>query len=100
MGKCGSWDGGKRRGGMRQAERRERLKAGREAVLAQVKEMAEELEAEQFFERLELMIDQIRKDLELIPDPEFREELREVFREVIDYALALKLEPVLESKAM
>jgi hypothetical protein len=75
-----------------------KLDVGKQAVFAQVKEMAEELDAEQFFARLEEMIDQVRRDLELIPEPGFREELREVFKEVITYALSLKLGDVIGEK--
>jgi len=77
---------------MSQVARTQRQALNRDLVLAQVREMAEELDAEEFFQSLEAMIDQVRKDLELIPEPEFRAELRELFREVIDYALSVKLE--------
>lgn len=80
-------------------EKARRMNAGREAVFAQVRQMAEELDAEQFFARLEGLIDQVRVDLDMVPEPEFREELRDIFREVIDYALSLKLEGLFVEKA-
>ncbi len=83
---------------MRQAARTARRARGKELVLAQVREMAEDLDHEQFFLRLEDMIDQVRKDLELIPETEFREELREIFKEVIDYALSVKLKDAFSPK--
>ncbi len=73
---------------------------GRELILAEVREMAEVLDHEQFFLRLEQMIDQVRKDLELVPEAEFREELREIFKEVIDYALSVKLKDAFTPKIM
>jgi hypothetical protein len=77
----------------------ERLSLGREAVFAQVKSMADEMEAEQFFLRLEDLIDQIRVDLDLVPDPALRAQLRELFREAVDYAVSLKLSDLLLEKA-
>jgi hypothetical protein len=84
---------------MRQKERARQMNLGRDVVFAQVKQMAEELDAEQFFARLEGLIDQLRVDLDMVPDPKFREELRDLFREVIDYALGLKLEDVFAQRA-
>jgi len=84
---------------MLKKERARQLNLGRDAVFAQVRQMAEELDAEQFFARLESLIDQVRVDLDMIPEPEFRDELRDIFREVIDYALSLKLEDVFVEKA-
>jgi len=75
------------------------MSLGRDAVFAQVRQMAEELDAEQFFARLESLIDQVRVDLDMIPEPAFREELRDIFRELIDYALSLKLEDIFVEKA-
>jgi len=84
---------------MTEGAKMRKLSLGRKAVFNQVRQMAEEMNCEQFFDQLETMIDQVRRDLELVPDPEFREQLREVFREVIDYALSLKLEDAFIDKA-
>jgi hypothetical protein len=84
---------------MTEEEKTQKLTLGKKTVFNQVRQMAEELDSEQFFEHLETMIDQVRLDLELIPDSAFREQLREVFREAIDYALSLKLEDVSINKA-
>ena len=84
---------------MGQTQRAAKVDVGREAFFEQVRQMATELESAEFFARLECLIDQVRGDLDLIPDPVLRAELRDMFREVIDYALSLKMGDVFLGQA-
>ena len=60
-------------------------------VLRQVEEMARTLSAEAYFRTVEDLADGARRYLLTIPDPRARQDLRQLYRQVISYALDLKL---------
>ena len=60
-------------------------------VLRQVEEMARTLSAEAYLRRVEELADSARRYLLTIPDPRARQDLRQLYRQVISYALDLKL---------
>jgi len=68
-----------------------------ELVRQQIEELAESLENEKYFAFLENFIDRAREILAQISDPGIRENLKESYEQVINYALDLKLSQ-LESK--
>jgi hypothetical protein len=60
-------------------------------VLRQVEEMARTLSAEAYLRRVEDLADSARRYLRTIPDPQMRQDLRQLYRQVISYALDLKM---------
>jgi len=82
---------------MRNAERAERAASAEpvdariEGVLRQIHEMAFTLNEEAYFRRVEDLADSARHYLLSIPDPRLRSDLRQLYRQVISYALELKI---------
>ncbi|OGP59120.1 MAG: hypothetical protein A2V67_08285 [Deltaproteobacteria bacterium RBG_13_61_14] len=60
-------------------------------VLKQIQEMATTLNEEAYFRQVEDLADSARRYLLSIPDPRMREDLRSLYRQVISYALELKI---------
>jgi archaellum biogenesis ATPase FlaH len=60
-------------------------------VLRQIQEMALTLNEEAYFRQVEDLADSARRYLLSIPDPRMREDLRSLYRQVISYALELKI---------
>jgi len=60
-------------------------------VLRQIEEMARTLSAEAYLRRVEDLADSARRYLLTIPDPHMRQDLRQLYRQVISYALDLKI---------
>jgi hypothetical protein len=60
-------------------------------VLEQVEEMARTLSAEAYFQRVEDLADGARCYLLSIPDLRVRQDFRRLYRQVISYAVDLKL---------
>jgi len=76
---------------MAKAERVSRREQELPAVLAPIRDLGEELGPEEFFSNLEGFIDLARVQLQGIPDPGFRAELRELYRGIIENALSLRM---------
>ncbi len=77
---------------MAKAERVSRRERELPAIMAPVRELGEQLGPEQFFENLEEFIDLARVQLKSVPDPVFQAELREIYREIVETALSLRLD--------
>ena len=60
-------------------------------VLRQIEEMARTLSAEAYLRRVEDLADSARRYLLTIPDPRVRQDLRQLYQQVISYALDLKI---------
>jgi len=71
---------------------------GWELVFEQVRKMALELSNEEFFQKLEVLIDSARRELEGIPEPQVKAEIHKNWIELIDYALSLKVAGLLDQK--
>ena len=63
-------------------------------VLEQIQEMATTLNEDAYFRQVEDLADSARHYLLSIPDPRMREDLRSLYRQVISYALELKIRRV------
>jgi hypothetical protein len=73
---------------VREAEAADQRIAG---VLQQLDEMARTLSAEAYFRQVENLADSARRYLLSIPDPRARQDLRQLYRQVLSYAVDLKL---------
>ena len=60
-------------------------------VLNQIHEMASTLSEEAYFRTVEDLVESARRYLLSIPDPRIRSDLRVLYRQVISYALDLKV---------
>ena len=72
----------------REAEGADQRIAG---VLQQLDEMARTLSAEAYFRQVENLAESARRYLLSIPDPRARQDLRQLYRQVLSYAVDLKL---------
>jgi len=83
---------------MRKVAEARREEQGWELAFEQVQKMALELSNEEYFQKLEVLIDSARRQLEMISEPKVKAEVHKNWVELIDYALSLKLAGLLDQK--
>ncbi len=74
-----------------QAEERDWQEDRLQAIYENIRHMHGTLSAEDYFNALEGMIDDARQTIQAIEDPSAKEDYRDFYSQVIDYAMNLKL---------
>jgi len=62
-----------------------------EMALGEIERMAREMPAEEFFERLDFMVENSRRFINSFEDCETRGRLREIYKTIVRYALDCKI---------